>query len=443
MITSPKDVIFRNLEEQVLENKQQIAKHWEVDRVLADFGVTIMGTVPSVSDLPDSEGTNYGYAYLVGTEIPYEVYIWTRANPNIGKNEPYWLNIGYISTIGPQGPQGPAGPAGPAGSGITSIRQNPNYTLTITYGNGFVYNTDPIRGAQGQQGIQGVKGPQGPQGPRGEQGPAGSVTSLNIRGELSSSDQLPDASTASPGDAFIVGSGVSDYSLYILVGETPATYTWLNIGAPGIGTIVYQNGSPVAEFNADTKLDKWENSYESMLFWNPTSKKYEKKRLTTYYGTAIENAVPLYFAQEYPQSNVSRNYGTLITNDPLYAYQAANKHYVDNTIRDELDSRKTYIHTITLYGPGMLGAPIVLSAPSNKSNGVTDYHSLPWGGVTILPVLGPAGSQFCTIKLNTSDLADAEISWENTTNLQFDSFKDHYTLDDIDNPIYIVDEVLS
>lgn len=442
MITTPNDVILRNLEEQVLENKVQIAKHWEVDRVLADFGITIMGQIPSVDDLPASE-VSYGFAYLVGSAVPYEVYIWTRANPNIGKDEPYWLNVGYISTIGPQGPVGPQGPQGEPGTGITAIRMNPNYTITFTYGNGLTFTTDSIRGPQGQQGIQGVQGKTGETGSPGPRGPAGPVTSLNIRGILANTEQLPTASTSRPGDAFIVGPSIGNYVMYVLTGETTSTYTWTNIGAPGVGTIVTVNGTAVAEFDADTKLDKWTNSYPSIILWDPTDKRYTDRRIATYYGTAIENAVPLYYAQDLPQSDTNRGYGTLITNDPLYAYQAANKHYVDDSIRTAINNARPYIHTITLYGPGMLGAPMVLSAPSVDTSGATDYHSLPWGGGTVLPVLGPAGSQFCTIKLNTSDLSDAEISWENTDNLQFDSFTDHYTLDDIDNPIYMVDEVIS
>jgi hypothetical protein len=34
---------FRNLEEQVQKNKEDIAKHYAVDRVLADFGIKVIG----------------------------------------------------------------------------------------------------------------------------------------------------------------------------------------------------------------------------------------------------------------------------------------------------------------------------------------------------------------------------------------------------------------
>ena len=45
------DTILRNLEEQVLENKEQIALHWNVDRVLADFGIRVRGTLPNKAAL--------------------------------------------------------------------------------------------------------------------------------------------------------------------------------------------------------------------------------------------------------------------------------------------------------------------------------------------------------------------------------------------------------
>lgn len=34
---------LRNLEEQVLKNKEDIAAHYNIDRVLANFGIRIVG----------------------------------------------------------------------------------------------------------------------------------------------------------------------------------------------------------------------------------------------------------------------------------------------------------------------------------------------------------------------------------------------------------------
>lgn len=80
-------------------------------------GLEITGVVDTVSELPETAAENE--VWLVGTEEPYEMYIWIND----------WVDLGEIST-GPQGPVGPMGPTGP----------------------------------QGPQGPQGQTGPKGPQG---------------------------------------------------------------------------------------------------------------------------------------------------------------------------------------------------------------------------------------------------------------------------------------
>lgn len=228
-------VEFRNLQEQVLENKEQIAMHWNVDRVLADFGITVLGRVDTTEDLPESEDENWGYAYLVGLEAPYEVYVWTRPNVDAGEPDAYWLNIGSISIVGPQGPKGDKGdPGEPGRNGAT--------------------------GPQGPQGPQGPVGPQGPQGirgeqgPRGLQGPQGPAGSFSIKGTLSSAELLPDANTMAMGDAYIVYIDNASH-LYVITG-TEGNFSWQDTGVLSAGTTITVNGSAVANWDADTKLDK-------------------------------------------------------------------------------------------------------------------------------------------------------------------------------------------
>jgi hypothetical protein len=62
---------------------------------------------------------------------------------------------------GPAGPEGPTGPQGIPGEGITSITDNGNGTLTITYGNGDQLITSNLTGPQGPAGATGATGPQG------------------------------------------------------------------------------------------------------------------------------------------------------------------------------------------------------------------------------------------------------------------------------------------
>ena len=57
---------YRNLEEQVQKNKEDIARHWQIDRVLADFGIRIVGTAGSFNDIKNIQGKEYGDAYAVG-----------------------------------------------------------------------------------------------------------------------------------------------------------------------------------------------------------------------------------------------------------------------------------------------------------------------------------------------------------------------------------------
>lgn len=66
-------------------------------------GLEISGIVDDVTDLPESAPSNS--VYLVGTESPYEGYLFLSGS---------WTDIGEIG-LGPQGPEGPTGPEGPEG----------------------------------------------------------------------------------------------------------------------------------------------------------------------------------------------------------------------------------------------------------------------------------------------------------------------------------------
>lgn len=439
MITTPNNIILRNLEEQVQENKEQIAKHWEVDRVLADFGITIMGQVETVDDLPASEGTNYGFAYLVGTAVPYEVYIWTRANPNIGQDEPYFMNIGYISTIGPEGPQGEQGEQGEPGVGITSVRQNADYTLTITYGNGVIYNTDPIRGAQGQQGIQGKQGLRGETGATGPTGPVGPVGTLDLRGTLTSADLLPDAATQKPGYAFLIGASYEDYVLYVLVGQTPTEYSWVNIGKPGWGTVVTVGGTAVSEFDADTKVDKWTSEYNySFLKYNKSAGTYVSAAPAYYIGLMKNGTLTQYMPKEYPSADTAEPEGSLITCDPLYAYQCATKNYVDVNTTDK--QTKLYQHNITIYGPAITTvwtSSINFTAYLPTANPINDLTNMPFEEQYYTTnhesVLG--------FKPGSSIDSSAYYYDDGTGGLAYAYITDDVETANPDNPIYIIDMV--
>ena len=67
------------------------------------LGIKVIGAIDS---LPIPDGTyEYGDAYMVGTETPYDMYIYTRPDGKV-HTEGYWFPIGKFPMPGPQGPKG-------------------------------------------------------------------------------------------------------------------------------------------------------------------------------------------------------------------------------------------------------------------------------------------------------------------------------------------------
>lgn len=340
------DKIYRNLEEQVLKNKEDIARHFQITQVLADFGITVLGRLDSADLLPETEGENYGNAYLIGTEPAegaephYDVYVWTRANPDAGHPVPYWLNIGPVSI---------AGPEGPAGRSIVSATLNENYQLVLSYSDGDTITVGtPLRGPQGVQGPIGKTGPTGPQGkvgpigetgPQGIQGPKGQPGTLNLMGAIGNPDQLPDPSTMSPADAYFVGSP-GFYDVYVIAGTTPANYAWYNAGPMAVGTTVFVGGQPVNTFDADNKLGiHYNNTNDIQLYGiSPNSS-------ITRYESAVHTSAAGFSIARRGQG------GVLLVGTPTAASHAATKGYVDTAISTaQTNLWKTFTATIDSAG---------------------------------------------------------------------------------------------
>ena len=253
---------FRNLQEQVLKNANDIQDILQGNNVLNQFGIKVIGQIDTPAELPpvSTFQGEYGDAYAVGTSAPYSLYIWTR---NIDNNSDGWFNIGLFPQAGPQGPQGIAGETGPQGERGNSVftynEDAPSSLMTLeqmtnvgwksgdTYINALSgdvwvlgYNTSMagynwilkgnIRGPQGVQGIQGPKGDIGPTGPQGPQGDPGDI--VKIVDILKSTNELPAPTTVSHTTGYLVGT-VAPYHLYIIVGETQETQKWFDTGAFG------------------------------------------------------------------------------------------------------------------------------------------------------------------------------------------------------------------
>ena len=130
---------YRNLQQQVKENMLDIARLQDSNIL----GLDIKDIVQTYNDLPTA--AEQGNIYAVGTEAPFELYVY---------NDSSWVNLGQFPKAGPKGDQGPKGQDGnPGPRGLTG-EQGP-------------------RGYTGAQGIPGQAGPKGEQGPQGIQGPIG------------------------------------------------------------------------------------------------------------------------------------------------------------------------------------------------------------------------------------------------------------------------------
>lgn len=228
-----------------MENLKDIQDLKQGTVVLDEFGIRVLGQFDSAEKLPE-EADEFGDAYAVGTQPPYNIYIWTRDGSD---EEGYWFNIGQFPVPGPQGPagqdgqdgaQGPRGERGPVGP----------------------------QGPQGIQGIQGVQGPKGDQGIQGPQGPQGEQGGLiEIVGIVASSDLLPSPATLERLDAaYLVGDSTNGYDLYIQIGTAPSTAVWANMGPFNEGTVVLVNGTPVATFNANTKVSVQDGYTDEMAY---------------------------------------------------------------------------------------------------------------------------------------------------------------------------------
>ena len=67
------------------------------------LGIKVIGAIDA---LPIPDGNyEYGDAYMVGTEPPYDMYIYTRPDGKV-HTEGYWFPIGKFPMPGPQGPKG-------------------------------------------------------------------------------------------------------------------------------------------------------------------------------------------------------------------------------------------------------------------------------------------------------------------------------------------------
>lgn len=322
---------FRNLQEQVLKNMNDIQDMMQGVNVLADFGIKVVGQVADSTDLPDpaTYDGDYGDAYVVGESEPYDYYIFTRAFE--GEEEPQWFDLGQFPVPGPQGEQGPQGEPGEIANvsidigTVSTLSPGQSATASVVKSG---TDADPIFTVsfgipQGAQGIQGPQGPQGPQGQRGlqgEQGPKGEQGGLiEIVGIVANADDLPSPATLQKLDAaYLVGTS-PDYELYVQVGETPSTALWTNLGQINEGTVVTVNDVGQAVWNADTKVSVYEGQLVDTLYGQAAGTGNGQTHIP--YGTA---ASANYIVQRDVNSQIN------VPETPTANGHAASKKYVDD-----------------------------------------------------------------------------------------------------------------
>lgn len=172
---------FRNLEEQVEKNKEDIQNLAAGISAVMGFMPTVKGVYATADQIPEGS-YNTGDTFLIGSSTPYAVYIYT-ANDT-------WQNVGQFPVAGPKGDKGEKGSQILYGNTDPTVAIQANegdYYINTTSGDWFVKGVAAwsyalsLKGEKGDRGERGLAGPQGPVGPTGPVGPIGPQ---GIKGDL-------------------------------------------------------------------------------------------------------------------------------------------------------------------------------------------------------------------------------------------------------------------
>lgn len=245
-------VTVYNLENQVLKNKVDIQNLQTSEKVLATFGIKVIGTAANSSAIPtvavyksNNPDWAYGDAYAVGTQSPYEFYILTRANES--HTEDYWFNLGVIK--GPKGDPGNDGANGADGKdgvsptvGVGTVTTgNPGTPVSVTNGGTSTNVVLNFRIPKGEKGDKGAKGDKGDTG-----------FAVNIASELNNINELPTASASYVNTGYVIKDADGDSNLYVcMTNASTGAWYWNNVGKIAFSAdYVSQN-----EYNQDKLSD--------------------------------------------------------------------------------------------------------------------------------------------------------------------------------------------
>jgi hypothetical protein len=235
---------FRNLQEQVLWNTQEI----HALKQLKASGINVLDVVETEMDLPT--GTN-GDAYLVGETKPFSLYIFISG---------VYHNLGSFPAPGPEGQKGSKGDIGDTGIRGSHITLGTNFPLGALEGDlhinfegeiykkvgiNWVFNFS-LKGPQGPRGEKGETGNTGPEGPQGLQGLKGEKADvIVILDELDNIGQLPNPELIERNSAYII-----EGDLYVIVG-LEGDLEWMNLGI----ITTANEASGISYDNAFSELD--------------------------------------------------------------------------------------------------------------------------------------------------------------------------------------------
>lgn len=316
---------------------------YDTSEILSKFGIRVVDNVPTTEDLPDpaTYPGDFGDAILVGTEPPYDYYIWTRPfSPDV-RGE--WFNIGQFPLPGKQGEQGEQGlPGNPGTRGNIWITGEGTPTLTEINGEDVIVGdlyldtiTSWVYRYSGEENgwlyITNIKGETG-EGEQGIPGPAGPI--VDIIGTLTSINQLPQTAEEIAAfveeygrqGAYLIGANGSTKNVYGLVGPDN-DLRWDNLGLFATGTIVYTGGTPKETVNLDDWVKRLNPNEPNNRYVYTTRRDSNGARIELRKVTANTFA-----ADTFPWRDGN---GSIKVPTPLAGWDgnsAANKAYVDNAV---------------------------------------------------------------------------------------------------------------
>lgn len=446
------DKVYRNIQEQVLKNLEDIKAnrelidlHYETGRVIAELGVRIIGKVGTFDEIRNVIPTQFGDGYAVGTPGNYTFYIWTRRSPTTPVEDGQWLELGPLAVPGPEGPSPVMGNDGtyitatnPETGEVTHViplveikgeRGNtwrvgraPQINGTEKTGdmaldttNGNVYNFTNGQWIL----VMNIKGPQGNIGRTGpspiietdgiyitstdpQTGETKRVIALSqIRGQRGEKGDMraivdikgikADKNQLPPITSYHDAYLVgANKEVYIPVGETLATAQWEPMGPINAATLVTVNGIYQTSWDADTKLDKDTSN-------TPYNQAYVKAADG---GQGTINVTKQVIGDAIPQRNSDGSI-SVPTPDVVASTSAVSRHFLD----------KGHIE----YKPYLSGLTQSLSDETINYTDRNPHATAQDPTLTGIKNTGATGSNSVSLNGNTIALASRSVAINNKT----------------------------